>query len=47
VGAKNKHLLLDASVIIDMWVGAEAGKPPTWLKAQEAAGRKREEFLVG
>jgi spore coat polysaccharide biosynthesis protein SpsF (cytidylyltransferase family) len=27
--------------------GAVQGKPPTWLKAQEAAGRKREEFLVG
>ncbi len=26
MGTKNKHLLLDASVIIDMWVGAEAGK---------------------
>ncbi len=29
----------------DTWTGR--GKPPTWLKAQEAAGRKREEFLVG
>ena len=29
----------------ETWTGR--GKPPTWLKAQEAAGRKREEFLVG
>jgi DNA-binding protein H-NS len=29
----------------EAWTGR--GKPPTWLKAQEAAGRKREEFLVG
>lgn len=25
----------------------DAGKPPTWLKALEGAGRKREEFLLG
>ena len=29
----------------ETWTGR--GKPPTWLKAQEAAGRKRVEFLVG
>jgi DNA-binding protein H-NS len=29
----------------ETWTGR--GKPPTWLKAQEAAGRKRDEFLVG
>lgn len=29
----------------ETWTGR--GKPPTWLKAEEAAGRKREEFLVG
>ena len=29
----------------ETWTGR--GKAPTWLKAQEAAGRKREEFLVG
>ncbi len=29
----------------ETWTGR--GKPPTWLKAMEAAGRKREEFLVG
>jgi DNA-binding protein H-NS len=29
----------------ETWTGR--GKPPTWLKAQEVAGRKREEFLVG
>ncbi len=29
----------------ETWTGR--GKPPTWLKAQEGAGRKREEFLVG
>ncbi len=29
----------------ETWTGR--GKPPTWLKAQEAAGRKREEFLLG
>ena len=29
----------------ETWTGR--GKAPTWLKVQEAAGRKREEFLVG
>jgi DNA-binding protein H-NS len=29
----------------ETWTGR--GKPPTWLKTQEATGRKREEFLVG
>lgn len=29
----------------ETWTGR--GKPPTWLKAQEVAGRKREGFLVG
>jgi DNA-binding protein H-NS len=29
----------------ETWTGR--GKPPTWLKAHEVAGRKREEFLVG
>ena len=29
----------------DTWTGR--GQPSTWIKAMEAAGRKREEFLVG
>jgi len=29
----------------DTWTGR--GQPVKWLKALEAAGRKREEFLVG
>ncbi len=40
MGAKNKHLLLDASVIIDMWVGAEAGKATAKLiDAAESAAQ--------
>ncbi len=29
----------------ETWTGR--GQPSTWIKAMEAAGRKREEFLVG
>ena len=29
----------------DTWTGR--GQPSTWIKVMEAAGRKREEFLVG